>query len=239
MGIEPVQPVGMHERVQERIMEYILQNRLRPGDRLPTEGALSTQLGASRTVIREALRSLEALGVIGSRQGSGRYVRPFDLDALASGLAYSLAFDATSIGELLAVRRVLEGAFLQQAMAALTPETLVDLGRLVEVMREKALRRELISREDRAFHLTLFGRVSNRVLRTLLEAFWGLFETALEERLQRSADLLRAVRLHEDILCALRDGDSEAARTALDGHFDDVQKRLSGRAVSRPLSRLR
>jgi DNA-binding FadR family transcriptional regulator len=237
MSIEPIQQIGMHERIQERIMAYILKNRLRPGDRLPTEDTLSTRLGASRTVIREALRSLQALGMIESRQGSGRYVRSFDLEALASGLAYSLAFDAASIRELLAVRRVLEAAFLPDALGALTPAVLEDLGRLVGTMRERATRGQLISAEDRAFHLTLFTGVANRVLSTLLEAFWGLFESALDEPLRRSADLLRTVRLHEEIVRALGVGDLDAAREALDHHFDDVEKRLSGHAVSHPLGR--
>lgn len=236
-SLEPVQPVGMHQRIQERIMGYILRNRLRPGDRLPTEGDLSRQLGASRTVIREALRSLQALGMIESRQGSGRYVRPFALDALASGLAYSLAFDAASVSELLTVRRVLEVAFLPQAMATLTPDGLRELGRLVEAMRARASRGELISAEDRAFHLTLFAGVSNRVLSTLLEAFWGLFESALDEPLRRSGDLLRAVQLHDEIVRALAVGDLQAARSSLDRHFDDVEARLSGHAVIHPLER--
>ncbi len=229
---------ALHLRIQDQLRRYIVENRLRPGDRLPTEGMLAAQLGASRTAVREALRSLEGVGVISTRQGSGRYVGTFDLRTLLNGLAYALVFDAASIRELLQVRRALEGSFLAEAYKTLDRDTLNELESLVGVMRANATRGELFIAEDRTFHLTLFRGLHNRVLDTLLEAFWGLFETALAEPLRRSADLLRTVRHHVAIVRALRGGDLRRAHTALERHFDDVQGRLAGRALAHPLERL-
>ena len=113
VSIDPVPSVDIRERVPEWLMSHILRNRRRPGDRLPTEGDLALRHRFSRTVVREALRSVDALEVIGSRQRSGWSVRGFDLDALTGGLAYSLAFDTARVRDLLAVRRVLEVAFLR------------------------------------------------------------------------------------------------------------------------------
>jgi DNA-binding FadR family transcriptional regulator len=236
--IERLQPSALHLRIQDQIRRYIVHNRLRPGDRLPTEDALAGQLGASRTAVREALRSLEAVGVITTRQGSGRYVGAFDLRALVRGLSYALVFDAASIQELLQVRRALEGSFLGAALRTLDRDALGEMDALVAAMRARATRGALFIAEDRAFHLVLFRGLHNRVLNTLLDAFWSLFETSLAEPLRRSTDLLRTVRHHAAIVRALRGGNLARARAALERHFDDVEGRLTGRPVTHPLERL-
>lgn len=199
---------------------------------------MAAQLGASRTAVREALRSLEAVGVINTRQGSGRYVGAFDLRALVHGLSYALVFDAASITELLQVRRALEASFLGAAQKTLDRGTLDELDALVGAMRANAARGALFIVEDRAFHLTLFRGLHNGVLNTLLEAFWSLFETALAEPLRRSTDLLRTVRHHAAVVRALRAGNLRRAQLGLERHFDDVQGRLAGRTLSHPLERL-
>ena len=238
VALERLQPSALHLRIRDQIRRYIVDNRLRPGDRLPTEGTLAAQLGASRTAVREALRSLEAVGVINTRQGSGRYVGAFDLRALVHGLSYALVFDAASIKELFQVRRALEASFLGAAQKTLNRGTLNELDALVSAMRASAAQGALFIAEDRAFHLTLFRGLHNRLLNTLLEAFWSLFETALAEPLRRSADLLRTARYHEAVVRALRAGNLGRARIELERHFDDVEGRLAERALSHPLERL-
>ena len=70
--LEPVDTIELSDVLQSRLKHHILQNKLRPGDKLPSEDTLATQLGVSRMAVREALRSLEALGLIESRRGVGR-----------------------------------------------------------------------------------------------------------------------------------------------------------------------
>jgi GntR family transcriptional repressor for pyruvate dehydrogenase complex len=62
----------------EQLVEMITSGEVGPGDRLPTERNLTTRLGLSRSTVREAIRSLELLGVVDSRQGDGTYVRKLD-----------------------------------------------------------------------------------------------------------------------------------------------------------------
>ncbi len=59
------------ETAEAQVRRYIVQRGLAPGDRLPSEAELATALGSSRLVVREALRALEAVGLLGSRAGSG------------------------------------------------------------------------------------------------------------------------------------------------------------------------
>src|SRR5829696_5901829 len=73
--IRPFSPVSRLEEVDERIKEYIAKNELRPGDRLPGESWFASQLGVGRPLVREAMKGLEAVGVIEARKGVGRFVR--------------------------------------------------------------------------------------------------------------------------------------------------------------------
>ncbi|MDK4475557.1 FadR/GntR family transcriptional regulator, partial [Fusobacterium necrophorum] len=75
MVFKPIENRKISSRIMEQIKENILRGKLRVGDKLPSERELSTQLGVSRSSVREALRSLDILGVVVSVQGEGTYIQ--------------------------------------------------------------------------------------------------------------------------------------------------------------------
>ncbi|HZQ05535.1 MAG TPA: GntR family transcriptional regulator, partial [Anaerolineae bacterium] len=82
----------LYQTVQEEIKNYIIENELRAGDPLPTEGELARQLDISRNSVREAVKSLEALGILEARSGSGLFVRNFNFDSILDNLPYGIMF---------------------------------------------------------------------------------------------------------------------------------------------------
>jgi GntR family transcriptional repressor for pyruvate dehydrogenase complex len=91
---DAVPRVSVHDEIRDQLRRFIRDSGLEPGDRLPGEAAIALQLGVGRPAVREALRSLEAVGAIATRKGIGRfvgrfepetYVRNFTTEALASG----------------------------------------------------------------------------------------------------------------------------------------------------------
>ena len=68
----------LHKEIQLRMRRFIAEQQLQPGDRLPSEETLCAQLGVGRSALREALKGLEAVGMIESRRGAGNYVAQFD-----------------------------------------------------------------------------------------------------------------------------------------------------------------
>lgn len=100
--------------VQEELKRYILANNLKPGDHLPTEQDLVQQLGISRTSLREALKSLQALGLIDAKPGEGMVVRAFNFDAVLGNLSYGMIFEKTELMDLLEIRETLELKFLDK-----------------------------------------------------------------------------------------------------------------------------
>ena len=201
-----IETTSRSDLVEQQLREHIVTNRLAPGDRLPSENELSSGLGVSRTAIREGLRALEAVGVITTQQGKGRFVSRFDSAAIADNLAISLSFDQPSLIEILEIRKTLETGFLPRAAALLTEDDFGVLDELVDRMRLKLKKPITFLEEDMEFHREIFRKLNNRVLLNILEVFWQLFGR-IEEGSKHNVDqLTEAVNQHEAIISALRKG---------------------------------
>ena len=90
--ISPLRGPLLNQAVQERVKDYITDNHLEPGDPLPAEAQLAADLGVSRGSVREAIKSLESLGIVEVRHGSGIYVRRFNFDSIFNLLSYGVIF---------------------------------------------------------------------------------------------------------------------------------------------------
>ena len=83
--------------VVERLREFVEQEKLKSGDRLPTEAELLEQLGVSRTVLREAIGRLETIGLVAVRHGQGMFVGVWDLASRSSSTQVQLDFSPTEL----------------------------------------------------------------------------------------------------------------------------------------------
>lgn len=215
-----------HGAVQARVMAYILEEGLKPGDGLPSENKLAKSLGVSRTAVREAMRGLEATGIIETRHGVGRRVKTFAFGNIADHLAYALTVDLGSILDLLDVRRALELAFLPAVIDVVSAEQLGTLDTHVADMRARAAAGRPFGAIDMDFHRILFSGVENRVLQELLTTFWRLFLGVEEKGGLPPGDQVRTAEYHAAIVDAVRARDAARAREVMDEHFRDVERRL-------------
>ncbi len=232
-ALQPIQVPSLQEAAIERIKQYIIAAGLKDGDRLPPEEQLAQQLGISRTVVREALRAMEALGIVTVRKGAGRYVRGFTFDPILDNLAYGMLYDFHAFEEFLRVRERLESCFLADAIANLTPNTIERLQSIVQRMREKAessSSTDELMDEDISFHRTLYESLGNSFLLKLLETFWQV-QKNLRQRYPGGMDTLEErgefVERHQALLEALARRDVALARERLQEHFEGVHKWLS------------
>ena len=175
-GIEPLAQANMNETIQSRLMRYISEGKMKAGDRLPSQAVLARALGVSLVALREAMRAMEALGIIKARAGSGWYVSEFSFEPMARGLAYTFVLNDLSFTDLLEIRIRLECSYLPEAISKLTPEDLETLeGAVAEMERMAALGQEFDA-PDRAFHMRLFaGKVKNQLFARVLELFWAFY----------------------------------------------------------------
>ena len=216
----------INDRIQEAIKQYILDNRLQGGDKLPSENNLSKQLGVSRNSVREAVQSLASLGIIEVRRGSGLYVNGFTLKPLIDNLSYNFLSNLRELEDLLQVREVLESGMVEFALPHLNADRLRLLDSIVSEMVALVERGEPLVEADRRFHLELFRPVGNSILLQLQEIFWKTLGNALNYADIADMNPLRTAQLHGAVVDAARSGDAEMVRRALNRHYEDIKERL-------------
>lgn len=228
-GMKPLKSPSdrLHEQVASSIKEYILKERLADGDRLPSEHAMAATLGVSRASVREAVRTLAAVGIVEVKNGKGVFVRDFALGTIADHLPYGLEFGLDDVAELVEIRRLLEVYAIRKIALRATRADLEHMRVAVRQMQEKAERGEDFIEEDIRFHAAIANAANQRVLRMLLGGFWQL-QSKIRTVCLEKTELRRRYEEHQAILDALESKDESAAVRALERHFDNLQEVVSG-----------
>jgi DNA-binding FadR family transcriptional regulator len=221
----------MARDLQERIKRLIIDRRLPPGAALPTESELMTLLGASRNSVREALKALQAMGIVEIRHGFGTYVGPMSLAPMIECLAFRTVAGhhrgEDSLLQLLELREAVESGLVSRLAGRLPERDLVELDALVDRMERQAAEGAGLAETDRAFHATLYRGLGNALLGEVLEAFWDVFHRVRTDLVDLPQDPKVTCRQHREILDAVRSGDSARAEKAVREHFLGIRTRLT------------
>ena len=227
MSLSPLErPPLISRSVQDAIRNFVIAERMQPGDALPAETELARQLGVGRNSVREAVKALQSLGVIEVRRGSGLFVRDFSLEPLLDGLPYAMMSDVDDLADVFEVRRILEAGAIDRAMQTMPVGTIEGLRAVTEEMRAQAEKGQPFEEEDREFHRLLFQHLGNKVLMVLLDAFWLVFLKAAHHTDIQDANPMNTYQDHADILAAIDAGNSKLAKEALAMHYDGLLSRL-------------
>jgi DNA-binding GntR family transcriptional regulator len=218
-AVVDLEPVGLArsvlaDQVRERLLEAILSGRYPPDARI-VETQVARQLGTSQAPVREALRGLEALGVVEIAPFRGARVRrPTSRELL----------------EAYAVRSALETLAARLAVPRLTDTDLVRLSGAAEAMQAAARADDAhaVAEADARFHATIVELADNG---TLLKV-WSSLEPFLRTYITLvvpGADPQWSADLHTPVLAALRGRDVDAVVVALEHHFNEVSENMANR----------
>ncbi|WP_030563296.1 FadR/GntR family transcriptional regulator [Streptomyces aureocirculatus] len=226
----------MPRDLQERIKKLIIDQRLPSGAVLPTEPELMERLGASRNSVREALKALQAMGIVEIRHGFGTYVGPMSMAPMIEGLTFRTVAGhyrgEDSLLQLLELREAVETGLIARLAGSLPPSDLADLDALVDRMDAEAAGADgtVRAETDRAFHATLYRCLGNPLLGEVLEAFWDAFHRVRTDLVGVPQDPKVTCRQHREILDAVRSSDVPRAEQAIREHFGNIRTRLSAPA---------
>lgn len=209
-----------------RLLDLLLGESMRPGDRLPGERVLAEDLGVGRSAVREAISALEVLGIVETRAGSGTYLRSGTSELLPSTLSWSLLLDQDRTAELTVVRSALERSAAELAATERTDEQAERLLELVERQRAAVDDPDRYVEADVAFHRELAQMGSNKLLAELLSTTRTLLRVWFENAVDRRADIEDAIREHTEIAQAVADRDPAAASAAMDLHMHTATARI-------------
>ena len=200
------------------IRSYIMRNHLEPGDLLPTEQQLCAQLGVSRNVLREAIKSMELMGMVRACPGRGTEVREFSLDFVFQNvLFFRMDGQEKPVREMFSIRKALELSFMRQAFDSITAQDIAEMRACATEIRARWENGEMFEEADRRFHGALFRSLNHSVLNSVLDAIWAADSGfQLEAKMPHLAS---TVTKHERIVDALEKYDYMAFAQAMLAHY--------------------
>lgn len=236
---DAIQSRRTFEEILVRLQDAFVSGELSEGDRLPAERELAEQFGTSRSSVREAIRVLEALGVVDVKPGAdnGALLLAAPGRAFRSILEYQLALRGITISSLVEFRIVLESWSAWAAAERAAPETLSHAPELIRQMAEPGLGPTDFQALDAAFHLEIVRASSNELLVLVLDGARTTTDRLMLEALTASsnwqATKTRLVEEHERILEAVTRGDGERASDLMSAHIRDFyNERITARTIT-------
>ena len=218
---EAIRRSKVYEEVAKQLERLILK-KLQPGDKLPAERELAEMFGVSRSSIRDAIRSLELVGLVEPRQGAGTVVREVSAESLVNPLTIVLA--RQQISELLDFRKMLEPPLAARAATHASIEDITEMEEILRRQDDKLRRGELAIEEDSEFHYNVAMASDNSVVLKVLDVLMDLLRETRERALQVEGRPQKSLAGHRRILMAIKRRDPAAAEDAMRRHIQDVEK---------------
>jgi DNA-binding FadR family transcriptional regulator len=221
-----------HELVLERIERDLVAGTLTVGDRLPAERSLAESLSVSRASVREAIRVLEAMGVIRTAAGSGpdagAIVTADAATSIGSALRLHTATRALPIKDLVQTRILLETSALRDAAARTPRPDLTGVTAMLDAMEDPDLQPERFHQLDADFHVALVALAGNVVVEAMMAALRGPIQGYVLAGVPRLDDWTAVASNlrceHRGIVAALSRGQgnkaAELARAHIQGFVD-------------------
>jgi GntR family transcriptional repressor for pyruvate dehydrogenase complex len=223
----PLEKGSVVRLVLERIKEAMLNGELSRGDYLPSETELVRSLGVGKTSVREAIKMLEAMGIVEVRQGHGTIIREQASNESLGPLIFQLILEQATNEDLLELRRLFEPAY---SLLAMQKATEADVERLRAQVAEFAARIRdgtHTSDDDLAFHRIVLECTRNPFIVQIGTTIHQLFKSSISRSMQTIADV--ALRDHTAILEALAARDAEALHAAVLRSFEGWRRSLDSR----------
>lgn len=236
-GIEAgAKAAGLVEQVIDYLRDHVASEQLRPGARLPSETNISVSLGVSRPVVREAMRTLAATGLVELAVGKRATIVPVDGEMLSRVIGNAVLIGQAEAQDILEMRRGIEIAMVALAAERRSDADVVELQAIVEEMGDCLADGPRYSHLDLQLHMTLARATANPLYPLLIEAFRQLIEASMLAGIQRWAatpELKHVQDLHEAIVRAVEARNPSAAATAMAQHFDDALAKILAPILAR------
>ncbi|MEP7172069.1 MAG: FadR/GntR family transcriptional regulator [Aestuariivirga sp.] len=207
--------------VARRIQQMLLDGAFNAGDRIPSQRVLSDQFSVSRASLREALLTLETLGVIKTEPGRGTFVTAGRSET-NGGLKWRYS-DSFAMAEVFETRVMLEGQIVENAATVIRPDALAALRVATDEMEQFWAAGDRLANveADLRFHRTIAQCCTNRMLQALYETVHILLAETQRQPIPRTkpSRMHASVAEHRDVIAALATGDGKAARLAMHRHI--------------------
>lgn len=221
-----IQRTPLQSEIIKYIQNYIEENNLKAGDKLPSQEEMIRMMGVSRTALREAMKTLEARNVLEACNGKGFYVSE------GTGNIFPTLIDFTqekeNLLETLEVRKILEKEILRLVIHRATEEELDDLGETAKLLMDKFHRGERQTEVDKKFHYTIYRLSHNQVMYQLILSVSNVMDKFWKFPLNMEDPFLESLPLHWELYQSIRKKEVKKAQMIneqlLDAVYRDIQR---------------
>jgi len=213
----------LSSQVARHLLDLINREQLRPGDRVPSEVQIGRDLQVSRGSVREAYRSLAALGILDIESGRRPRLRPIDPKVLTQVFDYALNTAQVSLAHVLETRRAIELQTAQLAARYATEAQRLLLRELAAQMRSAGTDHARRVASDMAIHTVIAEASGNPLSSLLLGALRSPVEASSRIHFadnRTETELIRVIDAHDAVVDRICAGDPVGAASAMSYHFD-------------------
>lgn len=197
----------------ERIKSALIRGDLKPGDYLPSETELTHSLGIGKSSVREAIKMLQAIGIVEVKRGQGTMIRREPGTPLVDPMAFGMILARGMTRDVLEFRLMFEPAYTLQAMQNATAEDHQRIQQSIDAMEEAIRVGAQTSQHDIAFHRAILHSTHNPMTIRVGETLLQLIEAALETSMRSLPET--ALKDHKAIYKAFKAGDSAGIHAAI------------------------
>ena len=220
---EAVRRPKVYEEVAKQLERLILE-KLKAGDKLPSERELAEMLQVSRSSIRDAIRGLELMGLVEPRQGAGTIIRERSPESPINPFSAALKRRRELVGELLDFRKMLEPPLASRAATHASSDEIAEMEEILQRQEEKLALGEPAIAEDSEFHYSIALASGNSVVLKVIDILMDLLRETRERSLQVPDRQEKSLAGHRRILSAIKRRDADAAKSAMRRHIEDVEE---------------
>ena len=224
--LKVIRKTRIYEEVVSQIHELIREGKLKAGDQLPSERELAETFQVSRTSVREALRALEAAGLVVSRTGAGNFVAELPVESLVAPLAKLLIEEKDALADIFEMRKLIEPHIASLAAERATKRDIERMKKILDKQKDEISQGGTGVEADAEFHFTIGRATQNQALERLVSALIDILSHSREESLQTPGRSQASMDSHHRILSAIEEHDGERAREAMLDHIEQVEQNV-------------
>ena len=223
---KPIKQENISAKIAGQIKTLILEGDLKPGDPLPPERELIKLLNVSRPSLREALKSLIGMGLLETSQGNRTVVRSLAAGRMLEPLHRLVKDDINIVFQIIEVRKAIEAWNAYYAARRATPTDIARLEENIESMRIQLDTDGLsLEKKDADFHLALSEATHNKVQTHIMFTIYDILKNSIEKYYD-DMDLHVVYRQHLNVVNAIKDRNSDLARSSILEHLDYVESKI-------------
>ena len=233
-SFEPLERSSVAEQVAKRLLGLVQSRNLKPGDQLPPERELAVLMQVSRPSLREALRGLQILGVLKTRQGGGVTVSSLEAADMLGPLQFLITLNEENVNALYEARCLTEGGIARMAAERISTTALDRLRGLLKT--QSGLLDDPVSFRvsDTEFHRVIAEGAGNPFLARVSGAFYVLGMEYRRIAAETPGVIRQSFDDHGAIVAALAARDCDAAAASMIAHMTHVQDSTVAAMATQP-----